>query len=302
MGRQVRYTHSGIRNYLNMSLILVTGATGFIGNYVITKLLETGHDVIATSTNAEKAAQKDWFNKVNYKQFNFEHIHADANYFEFFDNPDAIIHLAWEGLPNYKALFHFEINLYRHYIFLKNLITNGCRNLTVTGTCFEYGMKEGCLTEDMLAEPANSYALAKDSLNKFLRELSKTDPFTLKWVRLFYMYGPGQNPGSLFSQLQKALENNEASFNMSGGLQQRDYLPVETAAGYIVKIALQNKVTGNINCCSGTPVTIKEMVDQQVRRSGKQIELNLGFYPYPDYEPMAFWGDNNKLQQILNEK
>jgi nucleoside-diphosphate-sugar epimerase len=285
-----------------MSLILVTGSTGFIGSFVVPKLLETGHDIIATSVNAEKAVKKEWFSRVSYKELNFEDVHSGANYFEYFDNPDMIIHLAWEGLPNYKSLFHFETNLLRHYIFLKNLVTNGCRNLIVTGTCFEYGMKNGCLTEEMQTDPANPYALAKDTLNKFLRELSKTDPFILKWVRLFYLYGPGQNPGSLFSQLQKALDNNDAVFNMSGGEQVRDYLPVEKAAEYIVKIALQNKITGNINCCSGQPVTVKEMVSDHIRKSGKKIELNPGYYPYPDYEPMAFWGDNKKLQQIINEK
>jgi len=30
------------------------------------------------------------------------------------------------------------------------------------------------------------------------------------------------------------------------------------------------------------------------------VELNLGFYPYPSYEPMAFWGDNSKLNEIIN--
>ena len=285
-----------------MSLILVTGATGFIGDYVVRELLENGHDVMATSGNADRAASKDWYNKVSYKELDFGRVHAGVNYFEYFDNPDMVIHLAWEGLPNYRSLFHYEVNLNRHYSFLKNLVVNGCRNLTVTGTCFEYGMKNGCLTEDMLTDPANPYGLAKDTLNKFLRELSKAEPFALKWVRLFYLYGPGQNAGSLFSQLQKALDNNEPVFNMSGGEQVRDYLPVEVAAEYIVKIALQDAITGNINCCSGKPVTIKEMVHDHIRKTGKKIELNLGYYPYPDYEPMAFWGDNKKLQQILNEK
>jgi dTDP-6-deoxy-L-talose 4-dehydrogenase (NAD+) len=30
--------------------------------------------------------------------------------------------------------------------------------------------------------------------------------------------------------------------------------------------------------------------------------MNLGHYPYPDYEPMAFWGNRRRLDQILNGK
>ena len=74
------------------------------------------------------------------------------NYFNFLKSP-SLIHLAWEGLPNYKAAFHVEENLPRHFPFLKNLIKNGLKDLTVTGTCFEYGMQEGSLQEDMEVFP-----------------------------------------------------------------------------------------------------------------------------------------------------
>lgn len=285
-----------------MASTLVTGATGFIGNYVVGELLSRGIEVTATSANPDKAAEYPWFERVNYKAFNFEHLHKGTNYFEYFDNPERIIHLAWEGLPNYKSLFHFEVNLYRHYRFLKNLAENGCRDVTVTGTCFEYGMINGCLVESMPSQPANPYALAKDTLNKFLIELAKKEPFSLKWIRLFYLYGQGQNPGSLLSQLQKALDDKAEVFNMSGGEQVRDYLPVEKAAAYIVSIAMQNQTTGIINCCSGTPLKIKDLVKTYLQEANKNIKLNPGYYPYPDYEAMEFWGDNKKLQTILNEK
>lgn len=285
-----------------MASTLVTGATGFIGNYVVGELLSRGYEVAATSASAEKAEQFPWFNKVNYFELNFENLHAGANYFEHFDNPERIIHLAWERLPNYKSLFHFEENLGRHYLFLKNMVENGCRDVTVTGTCFEYGMQSGCLSESTPSQPANPYALAKDTLNKFLNELAKKEGFLLKWVRLFYLYGKGQSPSSLLSQLQKSLDDNEKTFNMSGGEQVRDYLPVEKVAEYIVSIALQDKVTGTINCCSGKPIKVKDLVKEYLQQLGKTIKLNLGFYPYPDYEPMEFWGDNSKLQTILNEK
>ena len=112
------------------------------------------------------------------------------------------------------------------------------------------------------------------------------------------MYGKGQSPNSLFSQLDVALERGDAVFDMSGGEQERDYLPVEKVAKFLTLIALQNGLTGIINCCSGRPVKIKELVADFLRAHHQVISLNLGYYPYTDYEPMRFWGDDTKLKSI----
>ncbi|MGN6165583.1 MAG: NAD-dependent epimerase/dehydratase family protein [Flavisolibacter sp.] len=286
-----------------MKKILVTGASGFIGNYVITELLKRQQKVIATSTSEHKCLSMPWFPHVDYIPFKFEEFATEVNYFDFFEKPDAVIHLAWEGLPNYKSLFHFEKNLPVHYSFLKNLIINGVRDVSVTGTCFEYGFKEGELKEQMPADPVNAYAIAKDALRRFMQQLQASHSFIFKWIRLFYMYGKGQNPNAVFSQLDKAIENNDPVFNMSGGEQVRDFLPVEDVAAFITSIALQEKITGIINCCSGQPKKLKDLVLQYIKEKKSDITVNLGYYPYPDYEPMIFWGNNNKLQTIIkNEK
>ncbi len=279
--------------------ILVTGATGFIGNHVVRELLKNNYNVIATSSNENKANAFPWFKDVEYKSFNLSKFENSLNYYNFFQKPDAIIHLAWEGLPNYNSLFHIEENLFRHYFFLKNLVSNGAQDITVTGTCLEYGFQEGKLNEELPALPANSYAIAKDSLRKFLEQLQLNISFSLKWIRLFYMYGEGQNPNSILSQLEKALIENSGVFNMSAGDQQRDYLPVEKVAEYIVKIAVQKETEGIINCCSGVPITINELVESFLKEKNQSIKLNKGFYPYPAHEPMHFWGDDSKLKKNL---
>lgn len=280
--------------------ILVTGATGFIGSHVINELLKYDHQIIIAVRN--KNSVKHLQDKIKVIEFDLDNLQSNKNYFSESGKPDLLIHLAWQGLPNYKEKFHLEKNLPSHSAFLKNIVSNGLQNLVVTGTCFEYGMKEGCLSEEMESDPQNPYALAKDKLRKFLEELQKQNSFNLKWVRLFYMYGKGQNPNSLFSQLELALQNGETTFNMSGGGQLRDYLPVEKVAEYIVRIALQNKINGIINCCSGMPVKVKTLVKNYLKENNKTIDLNLGYYPYADYEPMAFWGDDTKLKKILTNE
>ncbi len=279
--------------------VLVTGATGFIGNYVIEELLKHNIEIIATSSNEKKAKQFAWFKNVKYIQCDFAGFDSSTNYFLFFHQPNILIHLAWEGLPNYKSSFHTEINLPKHKALLENLISNGLKDITVTGTCLEYGMQEGCLSEDMVALPSNPYSIAKDELRKYIEQLQQQFEFSFKWIRLFYMYGNGQNENSLLSQLDRALKNNNDVFNMSGGEQTRDYLPVSKVAENIVQIALQNNVEGIMNCCSGTPVTVKAFVEQYLNEAGKSIKLNLGYYPYTDYEPMYFWGSIEKLNKAF---
>jgi dTDP-6-deoxy-L-talose 4-dehydrogenase (NAD+) len=112
-----------------------------------------------------------------------------SNAFELMGNPDVLIHLAWGGLPNYRSLHHFEVELPAQYNFLKGMIQSGLKNLVVTGTCFEYGMRSGSLHEDMEAKPTNPYGFAKDSLRRQLEYIKDDQPFALTWARLFYLLG-----------------------------------------------------------------------------------------------------------------
>lgn len=273
--------------------ILVTGATGFVGQNLITFLLDGKHVVIASGRSSEKAKTMPWINKVEFVQGN---IHSEEVQKKFLlSEPDILIHLAWDGLPNYKELFHFENNMPADYSFLKKMIYGGVKRIMVAGTCYEYGMQNGKLSEDMPAMPANPYAIAKNTLRIFLEELQKKKDFTLQWCRLFYMYGDGQNSKSILPMLDSAINNGETVFNMSGGEQLRDYQDVKETVKQLAFLVDNPSCRGIVNCCSGNPISIRSLVEQHIRKRNSSIRLNLGFYPYPDYEPMAFWGDNEKI-------
>jgi len=279
--------------------ILVTGATGFIGRHVVPELIKKNHDVIAVARNIEKAKEMPWYKNVTFIARDIYNPKLDP--VVEFGVPDALIHLAWSGLPNYNDLFHFEKNLNCDYNFLKKIILAGTKHVMITGTCFEYGMQNGQLSEENITIPTTPYGLAKDTLRKFLLMFQMKNPFILQWVRLFYMYGPGQNPNSLIAMLDRAIDNKEKVFNMSGGEQLKDYLPVEKVAYYLSLLLDHPECSGVINCCCGKPISIRNLVEQRIAEQKVNIKLNLGYFPYPDYEPMAFWGKNDKIISALRE-
>lgn len=279
--------------------VLVTGATGFVGRHLVAALLARGCVVRAVARNAETAQGLSWINDV---EFIAADIHAaDLDVVALTEGVDALVHLAWPGLPNYRALFHFEHNLMADYRLIKSVVEAGVQQVLVTGTCFEYGMQSGPLSESTEPRPSNPYGLAKHTLHRFLQHLAQEQPFTLQWARLFYLHGEGQNPNSLLAALDRAIDAGEPSFNMSAGEQLRDFLPIKTAADYLATILHQRDFNGVINCASGQPVSVRALVEQRLRERGKSIELNLGHYPYPTHEPLAFWAVTERLQQLLGE-
>ncbi len=278
-----------------MTRVLLTGASGFVGRHVLDALRMHTVEIVAVTRNAASMSDIDPAVRI----VEMDIARPGANVFQRLGCPDVLIHLAWGGLPNYKSLHHFETELPSQYRFIKTLVEAGLSSMLVTGTCFEYGMQSGELSESILSQPCTPYAYAKNALLQQLQYLRKYQPFNLIWARLFYMYGEGQAINSLYPKLKETVLSGDKVFNMSGGEQLRDYLPVTEIAHRIVQLAISQCNIGTINICSGKPVSVRNLVERWIQDNNWEIELNLGYYPYPDYEPMEFWGSQNKFVNFM---
>jgi dTDP-6-deoxy-L-talose 4-dehydrogenase (NAD+) len=154
----------------------------------------------------------------------------------------------------------------------------------------------------MDTRPVTTYGFAKDSLRKSLEFLQQNNNFILQWLRFFYIYGDGQSPKSLLSQLDTAINEKRASFNMSIGTQLRDYLPIETVVDRICCVIENPSIVGTINCSSGLPISVLDLVQRRCKEMGSNIHLNTGYYSIPVYEPFEFWGVPSKLNVLIGNK
>lgn len=279
-----------------MIKVAVTGASGFLGRHVLAALANRDVQVVA-HTRTQKSVGDGGASDVRRIAFDLADAPQDA--FARIGQPDIVIHLAWGGLPNYLSGRHLDVELPVQVQFLRALVTGGLRRLVVVGSCFEYGMREGCLSEDTPSEPATSYGRAKDALRRQLEDLNEATPFDLRWLRLFYLYGDGQPETSLYSQFRAALARGDGTFDMSPGDQLRDFMRVEDAAAAIVAVAIAAQTPRVINVCSGTPISVRAMVEKWRNEMSADIVLKLGALARPAYEPLAFWGDRARLSALI---
>ena len=280
--------------------ILVTGATGFLGANLISWLVKnTNHEIIASSRNLKKSRNFDWITEVKFVEFDMENA-KNADILNFY-SPDILVHYAWTNYREINSPHHILENLPNSFDFVRTLVKQGIKNIVVIGSGFEYGMINGSLNENINTNPVSFYAIAKDTLRKTLNIYLENKGVIYKWIRVFNVFGDGIHPKSLFGLLENAIKNGKKSFPMSGGEQIRDYIEVGKLSEYTGKIILQNKINGIINCCSGSPITVKKLTKNIISKKKSDIKMDLGIYPYSPIEPMEYWGDTEKLKMILNQ-
>jgi dTDP-6-deoxy-L-talose 4-dehydrogenase (NAD+) len=275
--------------------VLVTGASGFIGGHVIRALQQIqGIEVMATGRSEERLRQLD----VPFAAVDL-HDSPTGLHTKFLE-PEVLIHLAWPDLSSYHDPVHIEQHLWDSYRFVVDMAEAGVKRISCIGSCYEYGLQEGCLAEDQPTAPVTAYGVAKDSLRRMLEYRLASMSTDLRWLRPFYTHGQGQQSRALLPQLDRAIDADQATFPMSGGEQVRDYLEVSELAQAIAKTTLQSEVSGIINICSGQPTSVRSLVEEHIKARGSSIRPEFGHFPYPSHAPMEFWGDTKRLEKALS--
>lgn len=273
--------------------ILVTGANGYIGRHVVTALLDKDCEVIASDFSFDGVDERAIRNDTPI-------FSNDPDLFEKLGKPDVCIHMAWRNGFQHNSETHIT-DLPNHYLFLKNMMEGGLKQVAVMGTMHEIGYWEGAIDEDTPANPISLYGISKNALRQLTTLLAEQNGVILQWLRAYYILGDDLKNNSIFSKIVKAAQEGKTTFPFTSGKNKYDFIDVDELANQIASAAIQTEVCGAINCCTGNPVSLAERVEKFIRDKGFDIKLEYGAFPDRPYDSPAVWGNPDKINQIMKK-
>ncbi len=273
--------------------ILITGANGYIGSRVVKSLLDMGNEVIATDISNEHIDNRADFIKAN--------LFEDQDFYNLFKKPDVCLHLAWRDGFVHNSLNHIK-DLSSHFKFLTSLIDAGIKQIAVMGSMHEVGYWEGKIDENTPTNPKTYYGIAKDTLRKSLSIYCQDKNVVFQWLRAYYIYGNDSFGNSIFCKIRKASEEGVEKFPFTTGKNQFDFISIDELSNQISQTITQKSISGVINVCSGTPISLADKIEWYIKQNGLKISLDYGKFPERATESPCIYGDNEKIKEILKSK
>lgn len=263
-----------------MKRVLVTGATGFIGQPALTALKSNDFEVHAISSRPVKADDQ----YIHWHQANLHDPNSVKNLLKNV-RPSHLLHLAW--YVEHGAFWTSTENLNWVTSTLKlveEFALNGGQRLIALGSCAEYDWNKD-FSSHSLSEinspinPSTLYGASKAGIYTILKTFCNLKDISFAWGRLFFPYGPNESPQRLIPYTISTLLQGKVATCKQPQLQ-RDFIFVEDIAT-ILGLLLQNELSGAINLGSGNPTPLADVVQLIAKLLDRE---NLVEYSQPDKE------------------
>ncbi len=275
-----------------MTAVLLTGATGFIGQHCLSQLLAQGYDVHAASIDAPQQDRggAHWHQVNLLDAAQVSHLMAEIK-------PSHLLHLAWYTAPGKYWTSIENIRWVQASLeLLQAFARYGGQRVVMAGTCAEYDWAYGYCSEFVTPlAPATLYGTSKHATQMLLHAFAQQANLSAAWGRIFFLYGPHEHPDRLVASVIRALLRGEPA-RCSHGNQIRDWLHVQDVAGAFVAL-LDSDVSGPVNIASGQPVSIKEVIGRIGAHLGHNDLIQWGAVPAPVDEPPLLVADVQRLRE-----
>ena len=282
--------------------VLVTGAEGFIGSHLCSRLVREGARVAAlVLPGADLSRLALIEDKISINPLDIREIDQLEKFMVAF-KPRRIFHLAavtdvgrvWGSVDLVT-----EVNLGGTINLLRALSLVDYEILITTCTAEAYGRNPAPFSEEMPLDPISPYSFSKAAASSFCRMAAASLGASVRILRLFLVYGPGQGEEHFLPQLIQAALTGRP-FQMTAGEQTREYTFIDDVIEGFLLATKKAPGRGEVfNLGSGREISLKEMVEKVEEITGKKVNLDSQVLPYRENEIRRFFGNHNRSFERL---
>jgi CDP-glucose 4,6-dehydratase len=295
--------------------VLVTGAQGFVGSWLVERLLDEGASVVALRRDTPALSRfrseglEERCDVVMGDLLDYESALRALNE----HGVDTIFHLAAQtivGTANRSPLSTFETNIRGTYTLLEaaravGVIGGPQVRVVVASSDKAYGSHDELpYREDAPLLPRFPYDVSKAATDMIARSYAYTFDLPVAVTRFANVYGGGDfNFSRLVPDTARALVQDERPVVRSDGTPERDFLYVEDAVDAYLAIADsldREELRGRAwNAGADEPHAVIDVVNRLVRISGKELEPDVQGQGTPHGEIDRQYLDSRAIREEL---
>jgi len=245
------------------SRVLVTGGAGFIGDYLVRRLLSLGAAVTVVddpSANPSVVPDRVTMFKLRLPNPQLAKIVGQGEF-------DAIFHLA--GASYVPPSVDDPFSDLRNNAEVTLQVLEAVRNfspttrLVYTSSAAVYGNPEKLpISENHPLVPVSPYGVSKLAAESYVSLYARLHSLRTASLRLFSVYGPGQHKQVVFDLVAKLNVNPKELEVYGTGYEIRDFIYVDDVVSAAILVITQGDLRGEeYNVASGEGTSIHELVE-----------------------------------------
>jgi nucleoside-diphosphate-sugar epimerase len=281
--------------------IVVTGASGFVGNALVRRLLAEGREVhVLLRASAKTWRMRDLAGRVTVHSADLLDAPAVADALRK-AKPAVVMHLAAYGAYESQAEPRriLETNILGTLALLEAARAAGVGLFVNAGSSSEYGYKSEPMRETDRLEPNSVYAVGKAAAAHLVALPAMRGDMAAVTMRLFSVYGPWEEPTRLIpTVIRKARAG--LPLEMVPPETARDFVFVDDVLDAMTAFDRLSACRGEVlNIGSGVQSTMREVVEAVQRAVGTRSEIRWGAFPARKWDTARWQADPSRAAEVL---